>query len=138
MPMNSGKLVLMPVFDKLAPVTQAVMYEVPAAKYVMFGIRDFRKLVHEGVIICRNHPGRTRRIYLKADLDDYLRNLTQSNMVAGRVHPGPGGKGDLRWPIKSTTRFVYRAIRENQCWMLAGPTISAIGSASLTKGEGMR
>jgi hypothetical protein len=70
------------------------MYEVSAAKYVMLGIRDFRKLVNEGVVICRNHPGRTRRIYLKVDLDDYLRNLPQSNIVAGRVHPGPGRKGD--------------------------------------------
>jgi hypothetical protein len=94
MSMNVQKLVLMPVAETLAPLTPAVMYEVAAAKYVMLGIHDFRKLVDTGVIICRNHPGRMRRIYLKNDLDDYLRNLPQSNMVAGRVHPGPGGKGN--------------------------------------------
>lgn len=92
--MSLQKLVLMPVADNLAPIPPAVMYEVTAAKYLMLGIHDFRMLVNAGVIVCRNHPGRKRRIYLKSDLDDYLRSLPQSNIVAGRVHPGPGGKGN--------------------------------------------
>ncbi len=85
--MSTEKLVLTPVIDELAPITPADMYEAMAAKYVMLGIHDFRKLVDEGKIICRNHPGRTRRIYLKTDLDDYLRNLPRGNIVGGRVHP---------------------------------------------------
>ena len=92
--MSGERMVLMPVADTLTPVASAVMYEVTAAKYVMLGIHDFRRLVDAGLIICRNHPGRTRRIYLKVDLDDYLRNLPQSNIVAGRVHPGPGEEGN--------------------------------------------
>ena len=92
--MSVGKLVLMPVVDTLAPITQAVMYEAIAAKYVMLGIHDFRRLVDDGVITHRTHPGRTRRIYLKIDLDEYLRNLPRGNIGAGRVHPGPEGKGD--------------------------------------------
>ena len=90
--MSTEKYALMPVVDKLAPITPAVMYEVMAAKYVMLGIHDFRKLVDEGVIIYRNRPGRTRRIYLKTDLDDYLKNLPQGNIDDGRVHPGPERK----------------------------------------------
>jgi hypothetical protein len=92
--MSMQKLVPLPIEKTLAAISPAVMYEVTAAKYVMLGIHDFRKLVDEGVIIFRNHPGRKRRIYLKSDLDDYLKNLPQGNMVAGRVHPGPEGKGN--------------------------------------------
>ena len=86
--MSTEKFALMPVVDKLAPITPAVMYETMAAKYVMLGIHDFRKLVDEGIIIYRTHPGRSRRIYLKTDLDDYLNNLPQGNMGDGRIHPG--------------------------------------------------
>jgi hypothetical protein len=60
---------------KLEPITPAVMYEAEAARYIMLGIHDFRKLVAEGVIPCRTHPGRVRKIYLKADLDAYLFGL---------------------------------------------------------------
>lgn len=86
--MSTERYALMPVVDKLAPITPAVMYETMAAKYVMLGIHDFRKLVDAGEIIYRTHPGRSRRIYLKSDLDDYLKNLPQGNMSEGRVHPG--------------------------------------------------
>ena len=34
--------------------------EATAAKYVMLGIYDFRKLVAAAVIVCRVHPGRKR------------------------------------------------------------------------------
>jgi hypothetical protein len=91
--MSIEKIALLPVIDALIPLTQAVMYEVMAAKYLMLGIHDFRKLVDEGVIPCRTHPGRTRRIYLKTDLDYYLKNLPRCNISGGRVRPGPKGKG---------------------------------------------
>jgi excisionase family DNA binding protein len=77
---------ILPVVNEgLAPLTQAVMYEKTAAKYVMLGIHEFRKLVDEGVIPCRFHPGRTRRIYLRSDLDRYLSNLPCGSIEAGRV-----------------------------------------------------
>jgi len=88
------KLTLVTAVDSVTPATQAVMYEAAAAKYVMLGIHGFRRLVDEGAIIFRNHPNRTRRIYLKTDLDDYLKALPQRNIVSGRVRPGPEGKGD--------------------------------------------
>ena len=66
------KLTLMPVTEDLAPLRPAVMYEAAAAKYVMLGIHEFRKLVGQGIIPFRRHPGRTRRIYLRSDLDAYL------------------------------------------------------------------
>ena len=93
--MGVGKqLVLMPFVNQLSPVSPAVMYEVTAAKYLMLGIHEFRKLVDEGAIICRNHPGRKRRIYLKADLDDYLNRLPPCKIGGGRVHPGFDDRGD--------------------------------------------
>ena len=93
--MGIGKhLILTPFVDHLSPVNPAVMYEVTAAKYVMLGIREFRRLVDEGAIIYRNHPGRKRRIYLKADLDDYLKRLPQGKIGGGRVHPGFDDRGD--------------------------------------------
>jgi hypothetical protein len=57
---------------KYEPFTPGVMYESEAARYIMLGIHDFRKLVAAGVIPSRTHPGRKRKIYLKADLDAYL------------------------------------------------------------------
>jgi hypothetical protein len=92
--MSIEKMVLMPAVDKLIPLTQAVMYEVTAAKYIMLGIHDFRRLVEDGVILCRTHPGRSRKIYLKTDLDDYLKSLPRCNIGHGRVRPGPEGKGN--------------------------------------------
>jgi len=82
-----GKLTLMPMIDKLAPFTPAVMYETAAAKYVMLGIHEFRKLVERGVIPFRRHPGRTRRIYLKADLDGYLLQLPRGRITTSEDSP---------------------------------------------------
>ena len=91
-----SKLTLMPVIEELAPLTPAVMYEVTAAKYVMLGIRDFRKLVESGIIHFRTHPGRTRRIHIKPPfLGDlvYLSRLPRSTMPVGEGSPGPPEKG---------------------------------------------
>jgi hypothetical protein len=60
---------------KFEPLTPAVMYESEAAKYIMLGIHDFRRFVVAGTIPSRTHPGRKRKIYLKADLDIYLLGL---------------------------------------------------------------
>jgi hypothetical protein len=88
-----SKFALMPIVENLEPMTPAVMYEVVAAKYLMLGIADFRKLVNQGVIPCRHHPGRKRRIYLKADLDKYLMKLPRSNIRHCEVSPSPKEKG---------------------------------------------
>ena len=70
------KFELIPIINEgLAPLTQAVMYETTAAKYIMLGIHEFRDLVHDGVIPYRTRPGHNRRIYLKSDLDAYLAGL---------------------------------------------------------------
>jgi hypothetical protein len=92
--MSVEKMALMPVVDSFAPITQAVMYEKTAAKYIMLGIHDFRKMVDGGMIPFRTHPGRNRRIYLKSDLDEYLRSLPRGNIDTGRVPPGSERKGN--------------------------------------------
>ncbi len=90
-----SKLVLMPLADRPERITQAVMYETAAAKYVMLGIHDFRKLVEEGVIPFRRHLGRTRRIYLKSDLDSYLSRLPRGKITQARIHQTPRTESDL-------------------------------------------
>jgi hypothetical protein len=73
--MKRSNLVLVPAVSRVTELTPAVLYEVAAAKYVKIDIADFRILVKQGVIPARTHFGRTRSIYLKEDLDTYLRNL---------------------------------------------------------------
>ncbi len=80
-------LMLVPVVNHLEPQTSAVMYEVAAAKYMMLGIHNFRKLVAAGRIPYRTHPGRRRRIYLKSDLDSFLLNLPQGKITASEDSP---------------------------------------------------
>ncbi len=46
-----------------------------AAKYLKLSVNDLRRFVDNGRITARRHPGRSRRIYLKADLDHYLESL---------------------------------------------------------------
>lgn len=69
------KLALVPTYSDVAPFAPAAMYEVAAAKYVKMDIGSFRQLVKAGTIPARSHPGRTRYIFFREDLDSYLRNL---------------------------------------------------------------
>lgn len=80
----------MPVVDELSPLTSAVMYEATAAKYVMLGIHEFRKLADRGEIPFRRHPGRKRRIYLKTDLDEYLSLLPRGKINFSEDSPDSG------------------------------------------------
>jgi hypothetical protein len=80
-----SNLILMPAIPELQPLTPAVLYEVAAAKYVKIAIEDFRGFVNQGLIPFRTHPGRSRRIYLKMDLDAYLRNLPVGLPIRGRI-----------------------------------------------------
>ena len=91
-------LVLMPAISDLRETTSAVLWEVGAAKYVKLAIQEFRELVNQGAIPFRQHTGRRRRIYLKEDLDAYLRNLPRgtfdrSKMVLSEDPSKPAGKG---------------------------------------------
>ena len=86
------KLVLVQATDDLksgGDGPRAVMFEKAAAKYCLLAIQDFRKLVTAGSIPCRHHLGRTRRIYLREDLDNYLRALPRggAKMPAGEESP---------------------------------------------------
>ena len=85
-----SKLLLMPATTDLQPLTPAVLYEVAAAKYIKIAIEDFRELVNQGLIPFRTHPGRSRRIYLKADLDAYLKNLPVGQPTRRRIASGEG------------------------------------------------
>jgi hypothetical protein len=86
--MKRSNLVLLPAVDGLSPLTPAVLYEVAAAKYVKIDIAEFRNLVRSGIIPARTHPGRTRSIYLKEDLDRYLRQLPIKPVSRGTITDG--------------------------------------------------
>ena len=71
--MSNLKLVSM--VDDIAEVQPAAMYEREAARYLKLSVNDLRLFAKSGAIVARFHPGRTRRIYLKSDLDRYLESL---------------------------------------------------------------
>jgi excisionase family DNA binding protein len=68
-------LALVPMIDRVAPTGRAVFYEREAAHYLNVARGVFRQWVHGGRIPYTTHPGGKRRIYIKADLDEYLANL---------------------------------------------------------------
>ncbi len=88
-----NKLALVPLVDRMGEIMPAVMYESEAAKYVMLGVHEFRKLVDAGTIPFRRHAGRKRRIYLKADPDEYLSRLPRGTMSDIEGSHGPSDKG---------------------------------------------
>lgn len=56
-------------------IERGALREREAARYINLGLVAFRELVRRGVVPARRHPGRMRRIYLKADLNRYLETL---------------------------------------------------------------
>ena len=72
---------LVNMVKKVGEIQPAAMYEHDAAKYLKLSVNDLRKFVHEGRIIARKHPGRSRRIYLKSDLDEYLQSLEKEGVA---------------------------------------------------------
>jgi excisionase family DNA binding protein len=68
-------LMLIPRVDVISEIQPVVLYEHEAAKYIKLSVNDLRQFVKDGRITARRHPGRTRRIYLTADLDRYLDGL---------------------------------------------------------------
>lgn len=68
-------LMLVSVVKELAEIRPAAMYEREAAKYVKLSVNTLRQFADSGRIVARQHPGRSRRIYLQSDLDSYLESL---------------------------------------------------------------
>lgn len=67
----------------------AVLYEREAARYLRLDIHKFRHLVAVGLIPCRTHAGGKRRIYLRSELDLYLRALPLCNNSTPAEVPQP-------------------------------------------------
>lgn len=74
-------LMVVSVVEEIKAIEPAAMYEKDAARYLKLSVNDLRKFVATGIIIARQHPGRTRRIYLKADLDNYLQSLPKEGVA---------------------------------------------------------
>ena len=92
-----AKLVLVPAYSDLAPFGAAVLWEAAAAKYVKMDLAEFRDLVRKGHIKARVRPGRSRLLYLRQDLDDYLRSYPVAEISRGRM---PAGEVPLKPPIE--------------------------------------
>jgi excisionase family DNA binding protein len=76
-----SNLMLVSVVKELADVQPAAMYEKEAARYLKLSVNDLRRFANDGRIVARRHPGRSRRIYLKADLDRYLESLPKEHIA---------------------------------------------------------
>ena len=63
---------------RLAELEPAALYEKEAARYCKLSLQSLRELASVGRIPARRHAGRTRRIYLKVDLDHYLESLERA------------------------------------------------------------
>ena len=76
-----SELVLVPLVQEIDRVQPAAMYERDAAKYLKLSVNDLRLFAKQGAIVARRHPGRSRRIYLRADLDRYLESLEREGVA---------------------------------------------------------
>ena len=70
-----SELLLVSMVEEVGRIQPAAMYERDAAKYLKLSVNDLRHFVSDGTIKARRHPGRSRRIYLRSDLDCYLQTL---------------------------------------------------------------
>lgn len=76
-----NELMLVSLVKELAEIQPAAMYEREAAKYVKLSVNTLREFADSGRIVTRQHPGRSRRIYLKSDLDAYLESLPKESVA---------------------------------------------------------
>jgi hypothetical protein len=88
----NGKVALVQFPREITPAHPAALYEAAAAKYIKIDIASFRQLVRDGAIPARSHADRVRNIYLRDDLDDYLKSLPVKNMVNGDIVPFGRGR----------------------------------------------
>jgi excisionase family DNA binding protein len=70
---------LVPVKETFS-LQPAAFRELEAAKYIGSNRTDFRRLVDQGAIPYTAHVGHRSRIYLREDLDAYLRSLPRRTM----------------------------------------------------------
>ncbi len=70
-----SSLVLVSMVKEIGDVQPAALYEREAARYLKLSVNELRTCVRTGRIPARRHAGRSRRIYLKSDLDNYLESL---------------------------------------------------------------
>jgi hypothetical protein len=75
-------LVLVSMVKEIGEIQPAAMYEHDAARYLKLSVNDLRIFVRVGTIVARRHPNRSRRIYLKSDLDRYLESLKHEGVPA--------------------------------------------------------
>ena len=85
------KMVLVPIHEVKA-LQPAAMYEADASRYMMLSLNSFRELVRNGTIPARAHAGRIRAIYLKEDLDEYLRSLPRKSIAENSSMFSDGGR----------------------------------------------
>jgi excisionase family DNA binding protein len=72
---------LVNLVKEIGEIQPAAMYEKDAARYLKLSVNELRRFANEGRIPARQHPGRSRRIYLKQDLDEYLTSLPKEGVA---------------------------------------------------------
>jgi len=80
-------LQLIPVHDRVCDPQPAAFHEAAAAKYIGMCRTKFREIVKEGLIPFAEHMNGQTRIYLRYDLDTYLKSLKWRTMVEREVSP---------------------------------------------------
>jgi len=80
-----SRLQLVPVHDEVTDPQPAAFHEMAAAKYIGMHRTAFRELLLSGLIPYAEHANGKTRIYLRADLDKYLRNLKWRTMTPREV-----------------------------------------------------
>ena len=81
------RLALVSVHDRVPDLQPAVMHELAAAKYAGMNRTAFRKVVRAGLVPFAEHTYGKTRIYLRADLDDYIHGLNWRKMNEREVSP---------------------------------------------------
>jgi hypothetical protein len=84
-------LVLVPLVKSIEPLTTAVLYSRQARAYLKIASAKFNRLVKTGVFNQYTHIDGRRPVFLKHELDLYLRSLPRHRMKT-RVSPNPGGE----------------------------------------------
>ena len=85
--MNRPKLALVPVAQKLAPLTTAVLYARQARAYLKISSAGLCKLTRTGIVHRYTHLGGKRPFYLKHELDAYLHALPRYKMLDRETSP---------------------------------------------------
>jgi excisionase family DNA binding protein len=92
--MRVARLALVPISDERSAMP-AAMHELAAARYLGMNRTAFRELLMAGLIPYSRHVNGRRRIFLRADLDAYLENLSWNRMVP-RENSQAAPKGVLK------------------------------------------